>query len=145
MKRLIDIALSQYGVTERQGSEHNPIIVNYSKVAGFNGIIDDETAWCSIFMNWCAKKAGLKTSNELFARSWLAEGQPISTPKTGDIVVFWRESITSWKGHVGIYISHSEDGQHIYCLGGNQNNAVNIKAYPSKRLLGYRRLTPINP
>jgi hypothetical protein len=56
----------------------------------------------------------------------------------GDIVVFWRESIKSWKGHVGFYI-REKDGW-IYTLGGNQANQVKISAYPKSRVLSYRRL-----
>ena len=141
MKKLIQIALSQYGVTEIKGTRHNPTIVGYSHEIGYSGIISDETAWCSIFMNWCAKQAGLIRSGKLNARSWLEVGATTTTPEVGDVVIFWRESPKSWKGHVGIYINHSSDGKYIYCLGGNQGNMVCIKAYPANQLLGYRRLT----
>ncbi|HEY9084026.1 MAG TPA: TIGR02594 family protein [Vicingaceae bacterium] len=140
MSKLLSIALSQYGVKEIQGKEHNPTIVGYSKEIGYGGIITDETAWCSIFMNWCALKAGLTRSGKLNARSWLTVGEEVTTPQAGDVVVFWREQPGSWKGHVAIYINHSEDNKYIYCLGGNQNNQVCIKAYNASQLLGYRRL-----
>ncbi len=140
MKSILDIALSQYGITEIKGSNHNPVIVNYSREIGYGGIIDDETAWCSIFINWCALHAGLERSGKLHARSWLRVGKPTQQPEPGDVVVFWREKPSSWKGHVGLFISFSEDDQYIYCLGGNQNNQVNIKAYPADQLLGFRTL-----
>ena len=134
------VALTQYGVTEIRGIKHNPKIVNYSKESGFNGVIDDETSWCSVFMNWCALKAGMERSKALTARSWLKIGEKVTTPKTGDIVVFWRESPSSWKGHVGIFINYTENGKYIRCLGGNQSNKVCIAKYPVKELLGFRRL-----
>ncbi|GAA0892643.1 TIGR02594 family protein [Fulvivirga kasyanovii] len=138
---LINIALSQYGVKEVPGKLHNPTIINYSWETGFKGIIDDETSWCSVFMNWCALKAGLQRSKQATARSWLKVGQVIRTaPKPGDIVIFWRESPASWKGHVGIFISYSEDKKLIYCLGGNQSNMVCIAPYEASKLLGFRRL-----
>ncbi len=140
MSKLLNIALSQYGVKEIKGSLHNPTIVGYSKDIGYGGIIDDETAWCSIFMNWCAMHVGLERSKKLTARSWLKIGEEIKTPQMGDVVIFWRSSPTSWKGHVGIFVGYSEDRKYIYCLGGNQNNQVCIKAYPAKQLLGFRRL-----
>jgi len=141
MNELLNIGLSQYGVKEIPGTKHNSTIVAYSKEIGYAGIIDDETAWCSIFLNWCALKAGLQRSKKLNARSWLNVGETVEEPQTGDVVIFWRESKNSWKGHVAIYINHSESKNHINCLGGNQSNKVCIRAYKAEQLLGFRRLT----
>lgn len=138
--KLLEIAMSQYGVQEIPGKQHNPAIVNYSKEIGYGGIIDDETAWCSIFMNWVALKAGLERSKKLNARSWLKVGEKVTEPRQGDVVIFWREKKDSWKGHVGIYISHNLRGDSVYCLGGNQGNMVKIETYSVSRILGYRRL-----
>lgn len=140
MSKLLEIALSQYGVTEILGPESNPTIVQYSQDIGFGGVIDDQLAWCSVFINWVAVKAGLRRSGALNARSWLTVGKKITDPEPGDVVIFWRSSPDSWKGHVGIFISYSEDKKFIYCLGGNQSNQVNIKPYRANRLLGYRCL-----
>ncbi len=141
MNTLIDIALSQYGTTEKVGSRHNPVIVNYFKEIGYQWVKNDEMAWCSAFANWVALKANKKASGKLNARSWLRVGKKKTRPSIGDVVVFWRESKNSWKGHVGFFIGYSEDRTKIYCLGGNQNNQVNIKAYPAYRMLGFRELT----
>lgn len=140
MNTLITIALSQYGITEKVGRLHNPVIVNYFKEIEQQWVKDDETAWCSAFVNWVALKANKQGSAKLNARSWLTVGKKVVKPSVGDVVVFWRESKNSWKGHVGFFIGYSEDQTKIYCLGGNQNNQVNIKAYPVYRLLGFRRL-----
>ncbi len=140
MNKLLKIALQQYGVTEIKGQMDNKRIVNYFQEIGHSWVKDDETAWCSAFVNWVALKAGYKGSGHLTARSWLQIGHPITSPSVGDIVIFWRVSKDSWKGHVGFYISHSQDGKYIYCLGGNQQNSVNISPYPTSRLLGYRTL-----
>ena len=138
-ERLLKIALSQYGVKEIAGSEHNPTIVEYSKHIGYGGIIDDETAWCSIFMNWIAKQANLDRSKKLNARSWLDVGENITYPVMGDVVIFWRGSKNGWKGHVALFINYSENG-NINCLGGNQSNQVCIREYKSNQVLGFRRL-----
>lgn len=140
MNELLKIALSQYGVKEIPGKSHNPTIVRYSKEIGYGGIVDDETAWCSIFVNWCAMNAGLERSKKLNARSWLKIGESIDKPETGDVVIFWRGSESSWKGHVAIFINYSEDGNYVNCLGGNQGNKVCISAYSSSRVLGFRKL-----
>ncbi len=143
MQSCIYLALAEYGITEDvRKTKHHPRILQYFKEIGHHWVRTDETAWCAAFVNYIAQKAGMETSGKLHARSWLTVGTPITNPQLGDVVIFWRSSPKSWKGHVGFYINQSEDGKWIYVLGGNQQNQVNIKAYPSSRLLGYRRLTP---
>ena len=134
----ISVALGEYGVKEIIGKKHNPRVLKYFKEIGHDWVKDDETAWCSAFANWVAKQANCKMSNKLNARSWLNIGIKTDCPKIGDIVVFWRESHNSWKGHVGFFVR--ETNNYIYVLGGNQRNQVNIKAYPKKRLLEYRKI-----
>ncbi|CAL2105483.1 conserved hypothetical protein [Tenacibaculum sp. 190524A02b] len=137
--RLLKIALSQYGVEEIKGKKDNPQIVKYFTEIGFNGEkLKDETAWCSAFANWVAKKAGKVISGKLNARSWLKVGAIVNNPIIGDVVILWRESPKSWKGHVGFFIK--ETSRYVYLLGGNQGNKVSIAKYPKNRVLGYRRL-----
>jgi uncharacterized protein (TIGR02594 family) len=131
-------AMDFYGLKEIKGEKHNPRILSFFEEIGHSWVQTDETAWCSAFINYLAKKCGYAYSGKLDARSWLSVGVEMRAPTVGDIVVFWRESITSWKGHVGIYVRH--DGENIWTLGGNQNNSVCIKPYPADRLLGYRAL-----
>ena len=138
MKKLLEIAFSQYGTKEIVGEKHNPEVVKYFKEIGFKQINDDETPWCSAFINWCALKSGLERSKKLDARSWLDIGNKIKDPSIGDICIFWRENKDGWKGHVGIYINETSTGINV--LGGNQGNEVCIKEYPKKRLLNYIRL-----
>ncbi|MGV8090979.1 MAG: TIGR02594 family protein [Mangrovibacterium sp.] len=142
MDKLFKIAIAELGQKEIQGSGNNPAIVGYAHEAGFNWVNDDETPWCSIFVNWVAMKAGLVRSKQANARSWLLVGQNVdSSPLPGDVVVFWRNNPTSWEGHVGIFFGFSYDGAKVYCLGGNQGNQVSISAYPKDTVLGFRRLT----
>lgn len=140
MSKLLEIALSQIGVKEIKGTDDNPTIVNYAKESGFEWVNDDETPWCSIFINWCAKKANLQGSNKANARSWLTTGGLVSNPEPGDIVVFWRIERFSWTGHVGLFMGYDQSGERIYTLGGNQGNQVSISAYSAHQLLGFRRL-----
>ena len=140
MQNLLSIAAAEIGVKEITGKNANKQILNYAKECGFKDYVSDETAWCSLFVNWVAHKAGMKRSNSLAARSWLNAGMPVENPEPGDIVIFWREKIESWQGHVGIFVGFSSDGSRIYSLGGNQGNQVSITAYPRNQLLGFRRL-----
>ncbi len=137
--KVLDIALTQFGIKEIPGKvENNPMILNYFHEIGQEWVKNDEYAWCSAFVNWCCLKAGLETSGKLTARSWLKIGKKVLKPQMGDIVVLWRVSPKSWKGHVGFFIKETKD--LIYILGGNQDNQVSIKAYPKERLLDIRRL-----
>lgn len=136
---IINIAFSQYGIKEIKGLKDNPEIIKYFDEIGFDGKkLKDETAWCSAFANWVCEKSGVESSKKLNARSWLKVGVETEQPELGDIVVFWRESKESWKGHVAFFIRETND--FVYVLGGNQNNQVKVSAYPKERLLEYRRL-----
>ena len=140
MNKVLEIALSQIGIAEIRGKKDNPKVLKYFDEIGFNGeMLKDETAWCSAFANWCCQRAGEKMTRKLTARSWLKIGRTVhDSPRMGDIVVLWRESMESWKGHVGFFIRQDENW--IWVLGGNQNNKVCIKAYHQNRLLDFRRL-----
>lgn len=134
-------ALSQFGIKEIVGKQDNPEVLKYFNDIGFDGeVLKDETAWCSAFANWCAFQTGHSMSGKLTARSWLSVGEEIfeGCQKQGDVVVFWRESPQSWKGHVAFLVA--ERNGWVYVIGGNQRNQVKISAYPKSRVLSYRRL-----
>lgn len=136
------LALSQAGIKEIVGGQHNPKILKYFDDIGFDGNkLGDETSWCSAFINWLAFRLGLEMSGKLNARSWLNVGEVIEDgcQQVGDIAIFWRDSKNGWKGHVGVYCNDLNNGW-ISILGGNQNNQVKLSNYPKSRLLGYRRL-----
>jgi uncharacterized protein (TIGR02594 family) len=141
MDKLIQVAVNELGQKEISGPAENPSIVRYAREGGsFEWKNEEDTPWCSIFVNWCARKTGLKGSGLASARSWLAVGQGVDNPQPGDIVVFWRESRESWKGHVGFFFGFSKDGKRVFCLGGNQGNQVSITSFDIDQVLGYRRL-----
>ncbi len=87
-------------------------------------------------------KTFLETTKKANARSWLHVGVSVVDPEPGDVVIFWRESPNSYKGHVGIFMGYSQDKTRIYTLGGNQGNMVSQSAYSASQLLGFRRLRP---
>jgi uncharacterized protein (TIGR02594 family) len=123
-------ALKEKGVKEIPGEKKNPRIAEYHKFIGFPG--DEDDSWCASFAGWCLG-GGTRKPN---ARSYLQYGLPLTNPNYGCIVIFWRESKDSWKGHVGFFIK--ENDTHILVLGGNQDNMVCEKWYPKSQLLGYR-------
>lgn len=139
---LIEKALAEFGVKEIVGSKNNQHILKYFNGLGLKrSLLQDETAWCSAYVNWVAKQCNYEHTGKLTARSWLHVGTSVINPKLGDVVVFWRESPQSWKGHVGFFIKQTKG--FVYVLGGNQNNKVCIKAYPKNRVLDYKRLNKI--
>lgn len=140
MDKLIKMATGELGVTEISGSTDNERILQYAEDIGHTWIEDDETPWCSIFMNWVAMKAEFERSGSGSARSWLNVGFEVENPEPGDVVVYWRESPESHKGHVGIFLGFSKDDSRVYTLGGNQNDSVSITAKSADKLLGFRRL-----
>jgi len=129
------------GLTEIGGEENNPQIVQFFKEIGHSWVQDDETAWCSAFLNWIALKCGCDRSLKLDARSWLGAGNEVHKPELGHIVILWREKPISWKGHTGLFAGI--DDKHIHILGGNQGNQVKVAKYPKNRLLGYREVNYI--
>lgn len=139
MNQAYKFAQSKLGLKEIKGEQHNPEIVEMFAAVGYGRIKNDETLWDGAFVGWCLKSAGMPYLNEVAARKYEKYGTETKTPKVGDIVVIWRESKDSWKGHVGFL--HSMDEKDIYILGGNQNNSVSVAMYERKRLLSFRSLS----
>ena len=136
---ILEAAQQHLGVEEWPGAKHNPVIMSYFDAAGHSWVDGDETAWCAAYVNAVLAEVGLIGTGALNARSFLDWGEAVALKdlKPGDVVVFWRESPESWKGHVG-FVS-SIDGNNVLCLGGNQGNAVSVAPYPMSRVLGFRR------
>lgn len=130
----MSIAQAERGIREVLGNGDNPRIVQYLRSttlgAPFNS--QDETAWCSAFVNWCIEQAGYAGTDSAWARSWLNWGRTITTPVPGCIAVFKREG----GGHVAFFVSKTDT--KIKVLGGNQSNSVCELDYKADRLLGYR-------
>ncbi len=139
MTDLLVEVLSHYGMKEVSGPESNTEILTFFTELGYDWVNDDSTtAWCSAMLSYYAKKCGYEYNKTLSARDWLKMPIMVLKPSVGDVVVFWRESLQSWKGHVGLFIAW--DKNIVYCLGGNQSNMLSISAYPRDQLLGFRSL-----
>ncbi|HYW16260.1 MAG TPA: TIGR02594 family protein [Allosphingosinicella sp.] len=122
----------------RPGQDHPRIRLYHSTTSG--GAEPDEVSWCSSFVNYCAEKAGLTGTDSKAARSWLRWGSAVDRDdwREGDIIVFWRESPNSWKGHVGFLVDWA--GPRPTVLAGNQSNRLSIStAYPFSAILSVRR------
>lgn len=125
-----EIARRELGTKELIGIADNPRIVEYHSTTTLRAT-DDEVPWCSSFVNWCIKRAGYTGTRSAAARSWTNWGTKIHKPVKGCIVVLTRTG----GGHVGFY--EGEDTSNIMVLGGNQDDAVNVRRYRKDRLLCY--------
>jgi uncharacterized protein (TIGR02594 family) len=127
------------GLKEIPGPVDEEQIVKDFATVGHSWVKDDETAWCAAFVGARLEEAGIASTKKLNARSYLDWGTPIDIvdAQEGDIVVFWRGSKNSWKGHVGFFVR--TEGNNIIVLGGNQSNMVRESPYSLNRLLGVRR------
>jgi uncharacterized protein (TIGR02594 family) len=133
-----DIARSYIGTTEGPGPADNPVIMEMYASVGHDWVEHDSVAWCAAFVGHCLERAGIRSTRKLTARSYLDWGVPVEVvdAQQGDIGVIPRGS-SSWQGHV-FFIDRIE-GAWVWGLGGNQDDAVNVKRYPVSRLLGVRR------
>ncbi len=125
------------GVKEDTSRASNPLIIGWGKDIRI-AYGDDEIPWCGLFVAHCiSSQLPMEPlpANPLGARQWAKFGVK-TEPQPGAVMVFWRESMRSGKGHVGFYVSQSED--HYNILGGNQGDAVSVKGVEKARFLEAR-------
>lgn len=139
-----EIARGYIGTTEGAGPENNPVIMDMYASVGHDWVEHDSVAWCAAFVGHCIERAGLRSTRQLTARSYLEWGVPVESAdaQPGDIGVIPRGS-SGWQGHV-FFIDRIE-GPWVWGLGGNQSDAVNVKRYPVSKLLGVRRAGQVAP
>lgn len=128
------------GVREKAGRETNPQLVPMIALTpDWLDRDDSVTAWCGIFRGWIGHKCGTGLPPKHYrAAEWAKWGTavPRDTPalwKRGDTVVMTRTG----GNHVALL--DRVEGQFIFCLGGNQNNEVNITRYALSRVTAVRR------
>lgn len=141
------IATRFVGVKEMPGATANPHVLAMLRLDA-SWVQDDQTAWCSAFVNYVCWLLELPRSKSLAARSWLNVGQsvPLSDARVGfDVVILTRGTgkqpgadVIAAPGHVGFYAGLDAGG--VLLLGGNQGDAVTIATFPKARILGVRRL-----
>lgn len=129
----VQLARKFIGLKEIKGPEHNPEIVAMWKDIKRGGIKDDETPWCAAFVGAMLERCGIVSSRFEGARSYESWGEKLAAPIPGCVVVFSRDG----GGHVGFVVGQDKPG-NLLVLGGNQADAVNIKAFPRSRATAYR-------
>ena len=119
---IVDVAMSQVGYKEGAGNS-----TKYGAWMGKNG-----SAWCHMFVSWCAWKAGVgsyipKTASTDYGMKWfkdrgLFKKKGTYTPKRNDIVYF-----KTGRSHVGI-VRYAKNGT-LYTVEGNSSNMVRTRTY----------------
>ena len=134
-----EIARSYIGTIEGPGPADNPVIMEMYASVGHDWVEHDSVAWCAAFVGHCLERSGIRSTRKLTARSYLDWGVPVEVAdaQPGDIGVIPRGT-SSWQGHV--FFIDRIDGPWVWGLGGNQDDAVNVKRYPVAKLLGVRRM-----
>lgn len=130
----LQIAFGEMNVKEVKGKNHNPRILQYHNATSLKASTD-EVPWCSAFANWVIKKSGLEGTNSALARSWEKWGKELKKPIPGCLVVLSRGSNPVF-GHITFYLY--ETSKYVYCIGGNQGDAVSIARYLKSRVVCYR-------
>jgi hypothetical protein len=125
---------------------YNPVVVQFIAGIGQQPYLGDATPWCAAFANWCISRSqstnpsfvsysgtllgkGTRSASSGSFRCW---GEPTSSPREGDVVV-WAKlgsekqscpvDLNNAQGHVGFYAGAvvRANGRKAYrVLGGNQ-------------------------
>ena len=131
----LTIARRELGVKEIKGRKHNEHILKYHATS-YGRYKNDEVPWCGSFVNWVMQEAGyLKTVRyPERAKAWRKFGKAVSEPTHGCIAIKSR----SGGGHVCFVVGQSKKGKYLYCLGGNQGDAVTIRKYKKNVFSDFR-------
>jgi uncharacterized protein (TIGR02594 family) len=118
----LEVAKRELGTQEMRGSANNPRVLAYHATTSLHAR-NDETAWCSAFVNWTMQQAGYQGTGSAAARSWSTWGQAVQRDaqhvRPGDVIVFPRGSNPA-QGHVAIVSEVRADGS-VVVIGGNQS------------------------
>lgn len=162
---LVRVALEEMraGAGEVGGNNQGPWVAKYLRMP--ESALTTRHAWCAGFASWCLHTAcdelgleppikytgGARRIRRMARKSphmvtyGEGEGPQDWEPITGDFVVWWRESKSSWKGHVGIV--HSFKNGILYVIEGNRGrypSSVRVYDYVYGRipkLLGFARIS----
>lgn len=128
-------ARKMIGTVEGAGAKNTPSVVHLYEEASHPEIHQDSVPWCAAFVGAMLKRAGIKPSGSLAARSYESWGQPLKVPLLGAVAVKKRAG-GGWVGHVGFVVGSSPTS--IILLGGNQGDKVSIAAFNRKDFTAYR-------
>lgn len=137
------------GACEIGGNNRGPWVKKYLEAVG----LPEGDSWCASFVSWCYLQAydGDRSAlpfpyspgarallREFKDKGWAHSPNSGYQPRPGDIVVWWREKLEGWLGHVGL-VHQLKDGM-LYTIEGNKSARVQGFSYVFSRmdkLLGF--------
>ncbi len=135
------------GAGEEGGNNRGPAVKKY-----LNGLAPEGANWCAAFVSWCFSQSGPMPyrysigARDILAqfktKGWAFGPDSKSSPEPGDIVVWWRDKLSSWEGHIG-FVYELRDGM-LYTIEGNHSTRVAGFSYVYSRmtrLLGFGRVS----
>jgi uncharacterized protein (TIGR02594 family) len=126
-------ARESIGLREVPGAATSPVIAGWLASLGA-WWRDDATPWCGTAVAAWMQACGIARPKHWYrAKGWLDWGTPIAAPAVGAVVIFERQG----GGHVGLVVGKDAAGR-LLVLGGNQGDAVNVRAFDTARVIGYR-------
>lgn len=147
----LEVAISELkdGAGEVGGNNSGKWVKRYLSPAG----LPEGNPWCASFVSWCYLQASggdesampfaycpgaRNLLKEFKAKGWAYAPNAGYQPLPGDIVVWWREKLSGWLGHVGL-VYQLKDGM-LYTIEGNKSPKVQGFSYVASRmdkLLGF--------
>ena len=144
----LGVAVAEYagGHGEQGGNNMGPDVKRY-----LNGV-NPPAYWCAAFVSYCFKNSGQPMPfiydlgarsilAQLRAKGWGVKPTDAAPPLPGDLLVFWRNSPSSWEGHIGIVFGYA-DGI-VQTIEGNKTPKVGKFSYTLgaiDKLLGFARV-----
>jgi len=120
------------GTKEIPGPKHSALVLKWWGLirAPFT---DDETPWCAGFVGGVLEELGIRSTRSASSLSYLTYGQPLTKAVPGAIAVKRRKG----GGHV-TFVAGSDGKGGLWCVGGNQNDAVTMALYPCAAFEAFR-------
>ncbi|SUH67500.1 Uncharacterised protein [Salmonella enterica subsp. enterica serovar Oranienburg] len=126
-------ARKHIGLTEIKGAKHNPEIVQFWRDIKRGGIKDDETPWCAAFVGAMLERVGIRSTR--FESAKILSGLGREIRYTGIRMYRCIYPRRRWARRLRCRTPRQ---WRSACPGWNQGDAVNIRAFPTSRVSGYR-------
>ncbi|MBN9332036.1 CHAP domain-containing protein, partial [Devosia sp.] len=116
------------GNGEVGGNNMGPHVTKY-----LNGKATPPANWCAGFVSYCFQNSGHPMPftysvgardilTQMKSKGWLIKPDDTHPPQPGDIIVWWRNTPSSWEGHIGIV--HSYNNGIVRTIEGNKTSKV---------------------